>query len=132
MTAPLDTKRLKKLLLVALSSDQPGEIVAAVAKIKATLAKAGLDIHWLADSVLPVAPASMPSSWSIWAREPVPVVPWQDMLAQCSDRKWQLKRGVERAFIESLMDQWASRNHWQPTERQLNWLTKIYRTEVRQ
>ena len=58
MTKPLDKERLRKLLLIALSSDQPGEVMNAMVKIKKVLGLAGLDIHWLAGLI--EAPSARP------------------------------------------------------------------------
>jgi hypothetical protein len=129
MTTPINTKQLKKLLLVALSSDQPGEVMAAIGKVKKALAMAGLDVHWLADSVLPTAPASTPSSSPFWGPM-TPVVAWQDMLGYCDGRPDRMSPR-EQDFVMSLLQQWGGRAYWHPTERQLQWLTKIY-TRLRQ
>jgi hypothetical protein len=125
----LDRKQLRKLLLVALSSDQPGEVMAALGKVKSVLVKAGLDIHWLADTA--TATSSLPFT-SIFDRPPrqrtypPPMVEWREMLELCStEGRLHLSRR-EKEFVESLLEQWATREQWHPTDRQLQWLGDIY------
>jgi hypothetical protein len=124
-TKSLDKRQLKKLLLVALSSDQPGEVMAALGRVKGALAKAGLDVHWLTDTltVAPVLPLDDP--FTRWAHQQPVVAPWQDMLGYCGARPDRMSPR-EQDFVMSLLQQWGGREYWHPTERQLQWLTKIY------
>jgi hypothetical protein len=48
--ARVETGKLAKLLRLAFGSDQDGEIVAAVAALKRSLASAGLDPHYIVDA----------------------------------------------------------------------------------
>lgn len=122
----LDRKQLRKMFLVALSSDQPGEAMAALGKIRGALAKAGLDIHWLADIVAGEAPKPLREVFrEAWANRPVPTVDWKDMLHHC-DANSSLLRKREKEFVESLLEQWAGVDDWYPTVRQLQWLGDIY------
>lgn len=123
MPTPLDKAQLRKLLLVALSSDQPGEVMNALTMVKAALKRAGLDVHWLADVI---TASAMPKNTSTVSWEPVATDP-RDQLQYCRERSELLSRR-ETEFIESLDEQSLDRGlRWKPTERQANWLLNIYR-----
>ena len=122
----MDKGKLKKLLLVALSSDQPGEAHAALGKVKKLLASAGHDIHWLADQIdkapTPVPPPYQPHP-SPYGYGP-PMTPWQEMLIHCADHRYRLKPR-EEDFIGSLLDQ-SLKYGWRPSMKQHEWLSSIY------
>jgi hypothetical protein len=112
------TARLGKLIRL-LSSDQPGEVIAAANAITRELRASGSDIHRLAEVI-----------------ERSPLVPRQPVLPEAphtDDQSWRYVRGWcarhaeylserEYQFIASLA-QWR----WHPTEKQLNWLLAIER-----
>ncbi len=126
--SPLDAARLKKLLLLALSSDQPGEVMAAITKLRSTLAKDGRDVHWLADSLTPSGsrPAVAPSYRPAWAPTPSSAgLHWEVMLDRCEKHLDRL-RPREREFIDSLRHQSGMKDYWVPTDRQYGWLSSIY------
>jgi hypothetical protein len=107
--------RLKKLLLM-LSSDRDGEVVAAARLIGTTLRSAGADWHDLVAGLL--APTSK--------RPPPPPhddanSEWRVMRGFCLNRD-RLLRSREHEFIISLGD-WCG----DLTERQHAWLVAIYR-----
>lgn len=123
----IDTDRLKKLLLVALSSDQPGEAFAALSAINKQLKANKLDAHWLADKLNgvrapspPPPPPPPPYSW----QRPARAVDWQEMLIHCADHRPFL-RPREEEFVGSLLDQ-STKGGWYPSEKQFNWLAAIY------
>lgn len=113
----IDTERLQKLLLM-LSSDQPGEVVAAAQAIKRALKAAGADWHYLANR-LTTGPkphkadhrARRPDTWPD---------DWHVMHDYCLDREAQL-RSREQDFINSLCE-WRG----DLTEKQYAWLASIY------
>jgi hypothetical protein len=55
-----DVHRLAKLIRLIFGSDQPGEITAAVAAVRRTLATNHVDHHWLADR-LTAQPIALPA-----------------------------------------------------------------------
>jgi hypothetical protein len=122
----VDQAKLKKLLLVALSSDHPGEAHAALTKVKKLLASAGHDIHWLVEQIdkapAPVPPPFQPHP-SPYGYGPV-MVPWQEMLIFVSDHRYRL-RPREEEFIGSLLNH-SIRSSWRPTMKQHEWLSDIY------
>lgn len=126
----IDTDRLKKLLLVALSSDQPGEAFAALSAINKQLKANKLDAHWLADKLngasAPPPPKVQPGyqpSYGPWHKPAH--VDWQEMLIHCADHRPFL-RPREEEFIGSLLNQSQTHGGWYPSEKQLGWLAAIY------
>lgn len=122
MSASLATiaPRLRQLILM-LSSNQAGEVVAAAAAIERTLQANGHDWHELADRVLSDA------------RQPKRARPndgktgdWRAMCEVCL-RHAHLLRSREQEFVSDLGD-WRGR----PTEKQLAWLSAIYARVRRQ
>lgn len=124
MTQSLDKVQLRKLLLVALSSDQPGEVMAALGKVKAVLERADLDVHWLADAiaVTPATPLNV-----VWEPTVAPTIDWREQLEFLTTKpERDLMSFREAEFIESVMLQWATRTEWKPTYKQQRWLRDIY------
>jgi hypothetical protein len=121
MTTPLDKAQLRKLLLVALSSDQPGEAFAALTKVKGALKKAGLDIHWLAELVMATPRQSMPAPF-----QKTDTQSWLEQLVECAERVDVLwPRELE--FVNSLLAQLNERGEgWQPSLKQRKWLADIH------
>src|SRR5512132_3366214 len=114
---------LRKLLPM-LSSDKPGEVVAAVAAIDRTLRGAGCDFHDRASAVAkPTTPPHKEPPPRPYHREP-PSPPdrshWQAMREFCLSRP-DLLRPREREFVEDL-------GHWRGniTDKQLGWLGAIH------
>lgn len=116
----IDMERLKKLLLVVLSSDQAGEVMAASAAIAKLLKKDAKDIHWLVASVAgqkQTKPAASPP--------PQNAPSWAVKLAYCEDR-YDYLTPRQQEFIGSLCEQRAERPGWQPSFAQKAWLNDIY------
>jgi hypothetical protein len=105
------TQRFGKLLKLALISEQPGEILAALCALKRALASAGLDAHWLADVVERGAQPHAPSvSPDIAQDDRKP--PWHRERDERSDawfcfHRRDLLSPKERAFIENVI-RWSS------------------------
>lgn len=115
-------KRLAKLLLLALSTDQPGEAWAAIAAIQRWLKRNKHDVHWLLDEMPapPVKPRVRKN------QPPVDLEDWDHQITWLAAVPEYLSFR-EREFIESLMEQrqrWGHR--WKPTEKQVRWLASIY------
>jgi hypothetical protein len=103
--------KLQRLLLL-LSSDQPGEVVAAAAAIKRTLRAAGADFHDLAAKLTSPAEAKQNSFEDI--RD------WHALRDECLNRRGQL-RGRELEFVTNLKT-WRG----QLTPKQHDWLEAIH------
>ena len=122
----LDMEKLRKLLLVVLSSDQAGEVMAASAAIAKALKRDGKDIHWLAKQIgqpapQPAPPRTKPSATTVWTAH------WIDQIIYCGEHAERLFRKAELEFIESMTDQYLSKPpSWQPSLRQRDWLDDIY------
>lgn len=114
----IDREQLKKILLVALSSPEAGEIVAAVRALKNRLKKGGKDIHWFVDQIDVNLVPPLPD---------VAVVDWDQQLHFCA--QWVIKLSYrEQEFITSLWGQKANHGiYWQPSYKQKHWLGSIYR-----
>jgi len=120
-------KKLREVLLILLSSDQPGEIAAAAAVIRRELAKAGRDIHWLAEQLArimeaPAVSTHVPGHVRRTAKEGIW---WKQLEFVINKLVFLNDREVE--FIESLFQQWSLKNAtWTPSPKQLRWLDAIY------
>jgi hypothetical protein len=94
----LVTPRLKQLLLM-LSSDQPGEVVAAACAIKRALKNEGRDWHDLVAGLMPPPPPAEPKfrkhTEEHTARD------WRSMRDECLKRRGRL-RGRELEFLTNL------------------------------
>jgi len=103
--------KLAKLLRL-LSSDKPGEIVAAASAISRALKADGLDIHHLADAVERTALAP-----------PNPTTHngngWRAIRQWCADREHHLT--TREALFISDLEYWRGR----PTPKQMDWLLLI-------
>jgi hypothetical protein len=104
--------RLRCLLLM-LSSDRDGEVVAAARAIGRTLQSAGSDWHDLAQALCPPAP--------IVRGRDNDERHWRDLVAFCTARISRLS-GREREFLRSIT-RWRGDTL---TERQSAWLTAIF------
>jgi hypothetical protein len=109
--------KLQRLLLM-LSSDQPGEVVAAAAAIKRTLQSGGCDFHDLASEL--TSPSSAKPKFEEQPEPPRAAPDWHEMRDFCLAYPERL-RTSERDFVESLIA-WRGRL----TEKQMNWLTSIF------
>ena len=114
MTARTISKLEPKLqrLLLLLSSDQPGEVVAAAAAIKRTLKSAGCDFHDLVAGL-----SSLPRTHE--PRQGHDEDFWRAMRDFCLARR-SLLRGRELAFLTNLGD-WRG----DLTKKQNDWLSGI-------
>ena len=109
--------KLEKLVLM-LSSDQPGEVVAAAAAIKHTLRTADADFHDLARGLTGTATSSSSSSsTSSSSREDRD---WRPLHAYCKCHLDELS-SREQDFMSTL-DRWKGNI----TERQRAWLEAIH------
>jgi hypothetical protein len=80
---PSAQDKLGKLLRM-LSSDKDGEVLAATAAIKRTLANEGLDIHSLADALCRPAPRSeAPYETTGWSDDRANSTDWYSVACQC-------------------------------------------------
>jgi hypothetical protein len=112
-----DAERLKKLLLM-LSSDQPGEVVAAAQAIGRTLKTDGSDWHALARRLS--APATAKTRTSGTSHRDTNDEDWRALREYCLQHEDQL-RPREQEFIDDIGD-WRG----DLTEKQFSWLTSIY------
>jgi hypothetical protein len=101
--------QLGKLVLM-LSSNHDGEIVATARAIDRVLRSHRLDWHDFAQAICLPAPAARPCDDA----------DWRDLLAFCASRMNRLN-SREREFLRSIA-QWRGQNL---TERQRNWLEAI-------
>ena len=111
------TARLGKLIRL-LSSDRPGEVVAAAGAINRALRAAGLDIHRLADVVerSPLVPGQTPPT----PRDDSTAGDWRAMRRFCAGHD-ALLSAREKEFIADIK-RWRGRL----TPKQHDWLTAIY------
>lgn len=135
----MDTERLRRLLLVMLSSDQPGEIANAAAMVKKLLEKEKLDAHWLVDMLAGPLPKPKQTSSARAGRWPQPApqtlkrrfpeLDWQQILLDVSSQRGILRQ-KEIEFVGSLLEQATiktqSNPHWSPSAKQVAWLEGIY------
>lgn len=128
----MNLDRLKKALLVALSSDKDGEVLAALKVAKKQLASAGKDIHWMVGQIGEPAKAQPQQApprrrtGEQWY-EPHVADNWRDQITALVVVVDHL-RPREQEFILSICDQWmhSQEEDWQPSPRQGAWLTSIY------
>jgi hypothetical protein len=113
--------KLEKLVLM-LSSDQPGEVVAAAAAIKRTLRTAGADFHDLARGLTGTATSSSSStsSSSTSSSSSSEDRDWRPLHAYCKCHLDELS-SREQDFMSTL-DRWKGNI----TERQGAWLEAIH------
>jgi hypothetical protein len=113
-------KRLAKLLMLALSTDQPGEAWAAIAAIQRWLKRNKHDVHWLLDE-MPAPPTkprvrkNYPHDMDDWDHQ----ITWLGAVPEFLSHR-------EFEFIESLMSQRQRWHRWEPTIKQRKWLASIY------
>ena len=120
MPAP-NFERLRKLLLIALSTDQDGEIAGAMRAVKRVLAKSGHDAHWLVEAL-------RPNGVTPWVLGPSLTADWATMLDFCGeDLSILMLSDREAEFIVSLnMQRSRKGERWTPSHRQKQWLEGIY------
>ena len=119
----LDRKRLRNLMAVALSTEEPAEAAVALKKARKLLKDAKLDIHWLLSVVETAEP---PLSTMPWWPPPHGEESWQTMLEFCHrEENMPHARSNEREFLASVWSQ-SAKSGWQPTRRQSEWLRSIY------
>jgi hypothetical protein len=112
--APGFVTKIAQLLRLILGTDQSGEIVAAVAALKRTLATGGLDHHALAAAVerglsAPLTPEPDPDG----------VPDWRSSAHFCRHHREQLSPR-EAIFIDSILASYRDLS-----EKQINWLWAI-------
>ena len=119
----MKVEQLKRLLTLALLSDNDGERIASLEAVKRVLATDGKDAYWLVEKLAggaaePQRVAPPASDWAVWleyvTREPV----------------YERLRWKEQEFITSLMGQNMNRMNWRPSEKQSSWLFSIYMREL--
>jgi hypothetical protein len=119
---PLVQDRLGKLLRM-LSSDKDGEVLAATAAIKRTLATEGLDIHSLADALCQPAPRAeakaQRASNTDWTGDED--ADWHSVACECEAHGAFLNLR-EQKFVSDMV---AWTRHARPSERQRAWLLII-------
>ncbi len=106
-TAEVDAGKISKLIKL-LSSDKPGEVVAAASALKRTLGSAGLDLHDLAAAaergLLPVAPPQQPRAASWGPPLPSPDN-WQELAWWLHWHRWQLRGDQRERVADYLLGQ---------------------------
>jgi hypothetical protein len=117
---PSARDRLGKLVRM-LSSDKPGEVVAATEAIKRTLATEGFDIHSLADALCQPASEAKPREAET-ADDPARTTDWHAVACACAEREVLLS-AREREFVLDMV--WWTERTW-PTEKQQSWLLSIF------
>ena len=117
----INRDQLKKILLVALSATEDGEIVAAVKALKNRIKKGGKDIHWFVELTDQHIVPPLPD---------VAIVDWTQQLYVARREIWRLSHR-EQEFIDSLWRQQQDHGkYWQPSYKQKGWLGSIYRRTV--
>jgi hypothetical protein len=115
---PAVQDKLGKLLRI-LSSDKPGEVVAAASAIMRTLAAEGLDIHSLADALCQPTPRAERKTQS--ASTSAEDIDWHSVACECEAHGAFLNLR-EQKFVTDMMA-WTARAT--PSERQQAWLLLI-------
>jgi len=125
---PSAQDRVGKLLRM-LSSDKDGEVLAATAAIKRTLANEGLDIHSLADALCQPAPRAeaktqrAPHDTPDW-RDDWPdanTTDWHSVACECEAHGATLNLREQKFISDMVAWTW----HARPSERQRAWLLII-------
>ena len=125
---PSAQDKLSKLLRM-LSSDKDGEVLAATAGIKRTLATEGLDIHSLADALCQPAPRAeakaqrAPHETRDW-RDDWPgadTTDWHGVACECEAHGATLNLREQKFVSDMVAWTW----HARPSERQRAWLLII-------
>src|SRR5262249_7808023 len=109
------SSRLKQLLLM-LSSDQPGEIVAAATAIGKILEREGVDWHDLVNGLLKDAPQSKQSADTNHDEDVTDCCDWRQLREYCLARPTRLS-DRERNFLNDI-----GRWHGELTPKQAHWL----------
>jgi hypothetical protein len=118
---PKLAERIARCLLLALSSDQDGEVVAAVQAARRALAIAGLDIYALASAIETGLQAPPPAAYRPHRQEQRQEAPrdWRAEAKFCHSNRDQLI-GQEHGLIDTLL-KWKG----MPTPKQLDWLARV-------
>jgi hypothetical protein len=142
--API-AEKLRPLIRL-LSSDQPGEVVAAARALNRTLKNAKLDIHTLADSISQANGREYTEAQILKARElgiaeggrlereeqGAPVFrninlddepTWHEIAIECAAHPNRLHER-EKQFVKDMVRRTV--HGGEPTEKQASWLRKIY------
>jgi hypothetical protein len=100
-------------MILMLSSDQPGEVVAAAAAITRTLNQIGADWHTLADAIAPqIVPLGTING---------PTGDWANNLKFCAKNFGRLN-AREQSFVAGLSES----THWRaPSQKQEAWISDI-------
>jgi hypothetical protein len=125
---PSAQDRLGKLLRM-LSSDKDGEVLAATAAIKRTLATEGLDIHSLADALCQPAPRAeakaqrAPHDTPEWRDDwrGADTTDWHSVACECAAHGATLNLREQKFVSDMVAWTW----HARPSERQRAWLLII-------
>jgi hypothetical protein len=121
---PAVQDKLGKLLRL-LSSDKPGEVVAAASAIMRTLATEGLDIHSLADALCRPArraEAKAQRAPRETADDCADTTDWHSVACECEAHSAALT-AREHKFVSDMVT-WTMRAR--PSERQRAWLMIIF------
>jgi hypothetical protein len=106
--------RIAQCLLLALSTDKPGECTAAIQATRRALAAAGLDHHALADAIQAGLAAPAP------VVQQAPADDWRSRAWFCHHRLNQLD-GRDAAFIVTIV-----KYKGEISEKQRKWMNDIY------
>src|SRR5262249_26239433 len=133
--APDVVRRIRQLVRL-LSSDKPGEVIAATQAINRTLKNNGCDIHALADSIGDgklseadmrklydagfAAGAKSAKGASFHNVEPT----WHEIATECAGNPRYLRGDREVQFIKDMCRRLVHGD--EPTQRQAQWLRDIY------
>ena len=108
---PSAQDRLGKLLRM-LSSDKDGEVLAATAAIKRTLANEGLDIHSLADALCQPAPRAEKAQRA--THDTPDTTNWHGVACECAAHGATLNLREQKFVSDMVAWTW----HARPSERQ--------------
>jgi hypothetical protein len=118
-------RRMQKLLAVALSTTEAGECHGACQALRRVLEADGKDVHWLLTR-LKLEPAKT-APFKLGPGTGPTVPDWTVILQYLSeDHSLLCLQPRELEFIMSVKEQEGTRQYWQPTYRQLQWLESIY------
>ena len=116
-----DIERMKKLLLMALSSDHDNEMLIALHKLRRAIKDEGQDIHWFAEQLDQKVPFTLQAKPM---HTPV-ATDWEDQLEFCAENIHELPP-KHQEFILSIMSQKGRKTWWYPSPKQEDYLDAIY------
>jgi hypothetical protein len=109
------TARISKLVKLLLSSDKPGEVVAAVAAVNRSLAAAGLNHHDLGDAI----EAGLVEVRSLAPPNGHTEDDWSGIAWFCHHHRDRLST-KEREFVRNMINR-----ETEPSRKQMEWLSDI-------